>query len=294
MSTSRWRVRLAMAVGILGISSASILIRLVEEHGVGTLTVASWRMLIAALLIGAATWNTRRQMWEAIKRHPVLFAISGTCLAAHFGTWTASLYLIPVARSVLLVEMQPVFVVFATWMILGERPSMRVLACILVALVGAVTMVAGEPGVGQSHWGGDLLAISGAATLGGYVLAGRFLRRDVNILHYAAPLYALTGLLLLLAAHLHGEETIPGDLTPWLFFTALAVIPTIFGHMLFSWCLRHSTAPVVSTAFLGEAPVATLLAVMFLAELPGQFTILGGAIALLGVAGVILSDRTTR
>ena len=35
-------------------------------------------------------------------------------------------------------------------------------------------------------------------------------------------------------------------------FLALAAVPTICGHTLFNWTLRHLPASVVSTAFLGE------------------------------------------
>ena len=66
-------------------------------------------------------------------------------------------------------------------------------------------------------------------------------------------------------------------------FLALALLPTICGHTVFNWTLRHLPASMVSTAFLGEPVGASLLAWVFLAEVPPPATVLGGAVILVGL-----------
>jgi drug/metabolite transporter (DMT)-like permease len=66
-------------------------------------------------------------------------------------------------------------------------------------------------------------------------------------------------------------------------FLALALLPTICGHTVFNWTLRHLPASVVATAFLGEPVGASILAWLFLGELPSLATVVGGSVILTGL-----------
>lgn len=293
MTGRTWTARAVLAIGILGVSSAAILVRVLEAEEVGALTVAGWRMTLAAALLATALRATPGLEPGALRRELPGLLLAAACLAAHFATWTLSLYLIPVARSVLLVETQPVFVVLGAWWVLDERPSRRTLAFTAVAVAGAVVMVTGDADAARGDWRGDLLALAGAAALGAYVLVGRRLRGRLPVLHYTVPVYAAAGALLLLASAAGGETVLVGGGRVWTLFLALAVVPTLCGHTLFNWALRHVPAPVVSVAFLGEVPVASALAFVILSERPDTWTVIGGTIALAGIVGVVLSPTGT-
>jgi drug/metabolite transporter (DMT)-like permease len=52
---------------------------------------------------------------------------------------------------------------------------------------------------------------------------------------------------------------------------------------MFNWALRHLPASVVSTSFLGEPIGASLLAWLFLGEIPATMTLLGGSVIIVGL-----------
>jgi drug/metabolite transporter (DMT)-like permease len=79
-----------------------------------------------------------------------------------------------------------------------------------------------------------------------------------------------------------------------LFGAGLAVICTIGGHTVYNLALRHVPALSVSVAFLGEAPLTSLIALAVLATVPPLTTTIGGAVILIGVGLVVLAPTRPR
>lgn len=77
----------------------------------------------------------------------------------------------------------------------------------------------------------------------------------------------------------------------WIWFLALAVIPTIFGHTVFNWALRYVKAAVVSVSILGEPVGATLMAFFIFKEVPGLMQIMGGLAIIAGLYIFIAASR---
>ena len=69
------------------------------------------------------------------------------------------------------------------------------------------------------------------------------------------------------------------------------MVCTIGGHTVYNWALRHVNAVTVSLSFLGEPPLAALLALAFLASIPSPSTIGGGLLILAGLALALLDLR---
>jgi drug/metabolite transporter (DMT)-like permease len=280
---SRARVVAALAVGIVAISFAGVLIRGVGLAGVPFLAVAFYRMAIATALLGAAAAATRAPMpsrgdWR-------LLVVSGLCLAAHFGLWTLSFAHIPVARAVLIVDSQTIFVVAASALVLGERPPARVLAGVAVAVVGILVVSAdsfGEAAGGSAT--GDLLALGGAVAVAGYILAGRAARARLGLLGYVVPVYTVATAGLLAWCLAAGVPLWGFGARAWAGFALLAVVPTIFGHTVFNWLLGHVRADTVAVAILAEPVGAAALAYLFFGEVPSAMTLAGAPIVLAGLA----------
>jgi drug/metabolite transporter (DMT)-like permease len=53
---------------------------------------------------------------------------------------------------------------------------------------------------------------------------------------------------------------------------------------VYNWALRHVQVLLVSLSFLGEPPLAALLALAFFGAVPGLATIAGGVLIIAGLA----------
>jgi drug/metabolite transporter (DMT)-like permease len=272
-------------------SLSSIFIKRLDNLGLPLLTTAALRMTLAAIVLSPALLRGRRAPGEPDPSRLSLTALSGLLLGIHFGTWTLSLGKISIARSVLLVSTHPVFTALGEAAFLGRRLRPRELAGALLAFAGIAGMVAAGETIGPGTAEGDALALTGAVAISGYFLLGRRLRARVGLFEYVTPLYAVAALALLAAAVTAGSWRTPDSLEMWSLLAGVVIFPTLLGHAVMSWAIRHLPATAISTAFLGEAIGAAILAWIFFHQVPGTATWIGGGVTLAGIWIVFTSRR---
>lgn len=275
-----------LLVAVLGISVAAPLTRLSAAH---PLAIAVWRLALALVVVTLALVVTGGwRQYRALRARDALVACgAGAMLALHFWSWNASLALTTVAASVVLVNLQPVFVVAGSALLLHERASARQLGGIVLAVAGgAVVALAGGGALagGTDPAAGNLLALVGAVTAAAYYVAGRRLRRTLDLWPYVGLVYGACLAVLLLLAVVREVPLWPQPPREWLLFAGLAVGPMLLGHTAMNWALRDLPAYVVNLTVLGEPVGATLLAAAIpaIGEVPSVATLGGGALVLAG------------
>jgi drug/metabolite transporter (DMT)-like permease len=277
---------LALAGATVAVSVSAIL---VQEAQTDAATVVWLRMALAVGLL--APWalpQLRKGAVGGTRRDLLLTVLAGALLAVHFLTWTASLADTSVAASVLLVSLHPLVVAPLGARILGDRVDSRVVAGIALAVGGTVITCAGAFGAGGNALRGDLLAITGGLALAGYLLIGRARRSRSGVAAYSAVVYAIVSAAAVATALAGTGLHAPGGRT-LLACLGLAAVCTVGGHTVFNWTLRHLRASTVSLAFLGEPPLAALLAFLVLGQHPALSTVMGGVLILAGLAVTLRS-----
>ena len=271
----------ALVVATVAVSFSAILIRFADDDAA---TIVWLRMGMAAVLL--APWvlrDVRRHVMPRGRTQISLVVASGVLLAGHFLLWTASLQYTSIAASVLLVSVHPIIVTPLGRRLLGERVSRRTLGAVAIALLGMVVTCAGDFRVDTHAFAGDLLAIGGAVCLAGYLLIGRGVRSRLGVAGYSAVVYAVVCVIAALTAVAGGSAHLPSPKVA-LACLGLAVVCTIGGHTVYNWALRHVQVLLVSLSFLGEPPLAALLALAFFGAVPGLATVAGGVLILAGLA----------
>jgi drug/metabolite transporter (DMT)-like permease len=69
----------------------------------------------------------------------------------------------------------------------------------------------------------------------------------------------------------------------------LALVPQLIGHSTFNWALGYLPAAYVAITLLGEPIGSTILAYIFLDEVPGLLLMVG---AILIFGGIVIASRT--
>ncbi len=276
---------LALGVAVLAVSTSAILVRWSDAP---SLVKAFYRVVFTLALLAPVAVTRSREAYAAVGPHDAgLAVVSGAFLALHFAAWFESLDWTSVAASVTLVQAQPVFVAAGAWALLDERVSRRSALGVLVAVAGAAAMSAGDllggAAAGPRPLYGNALALAGAVAVAGYVLAGRSLRQRMALLPYVTVVYGVCAAVLLGLLLARGLPLFGYAAREWLLFVAMAVGPGVFGHTVVNWALAHVESSVVSVSLLGEPAVSTLLAFALLGEVPTPWTVLGGAVVLLGI-----------
>ena len=280
---SQRKVRLILALGVLCLSFAAILVRYAEA---GPLAMAFWRKgLAAAILLGVVLGQSRQQpfRWSVHRRLLPYTLGTGLLLALHFGTWFASLSLIPVASSLLLIATQPVWAAILGWIFLGDRVTIRGMLGIALAIGGIGFIASGDLGRFGSLWG-DLLSLAAAVAASAYLTVGRYLKDQVPLPQYLFVVYAVAAAALCTGALLAGQPLSGYDTRTWLMLGLMAVFPSTLGHNFINYAVRHMATYRVSLTILVEPVVSTILAAILLSEVPqplfypGSFLVLAGVV----------------
>ncbi len=279
--------KLALALGIVAVSTASILIRFSESH---PLIIAGYRMAFASILMLVLSLDSLNQLKGLSRREKMILLLSGMSLAAHFGTWTASLEYTSVAASTVIVDSSPIFVVILSYLLLNEGVNSREALGIVVSFLGASIIAIGHVDR-SSNLFGDLLALIGSISLAVYLVAGRRLRGKLGLAPYTASVYGISGIILLAIAGAAGIPLLGYPVREWVIFLALALIPSGLGHNSYNYALKYLKASIVSVSILGEPIGASILAAILLHELPRLTTVIGGALVLGGIYTAVTSQR---
>jgi len=285
--------------GILAVSTASIFIEWAQNAGAPSIVIAAFRLTLATLALAPLALTRYGSQLRQLKRKEWLLALlSGLFLALHFSVWVTSLQYASVASSVVLVSTTPLWVALLSPLVLHERVGKATYIGLVLALLGgtvvslsdACTWRAGSvtcPSAGLFFGGtaflGDFLALAGAWMAAGYMLVGRKLRAQMDLVPYIFVVYGMSAVLLI--AFMIGLRESPLGLSPitYLWLILLALVPQLLGHSIFNWSLKYIPVSLVSVTLLGEPVGSTILAYFLLQQQPGWTKIGGAVLILLGI-----------
>lgn len=296
---------LLLLIGILAVSTAAILIRLILLEA-SALVIAAYRLALSALISGLLLLISHKGERAQLNRKDIgLLVLSGVFLSAHFAAWITSLEFISVSSSVILVTTTPLWVALLSPVVLKEKVSSRFYWGMAVAIIGGICIAISGPcrlntlelscsgsvfeRGSQTLWG-MALALFGAWMVSGYMLIGRKMRLKMDNLSYTTAVYTVSAIVLILVVILLGEKLLGYSPQIYALFVALAVVPQLLGHSVLNYSLEVLPATVVSMALLGEPIGSTILAVIFLNEIPSTLEIIGGIFILLGIVISVLPE----
>jgi len=283
-----------LAAGVLVVSSASILIRFAQGLGVPSLSLAAWRLLLAALILTPFVLaRARTEIANLTPRDLGLAVLAGTFLALHFAAWIASLAYTSVAASTVLVTTNPIWIAAVSWLLFRERPGAGLAVGIALAIAGSVAIFAagGTSPAGANPVLGNTLALIGSVMVSGYLLIGRSLRGRLSLLAYIWLVYGAAAGVLLLAVLATGGQMLGFAAAAYAVLLALAVGPQLGGHTAFNWALRYLSPAFIAIAILGEPVGAALLAFLILGERVAPLELAGFVLLLIGIYCAARAER---
>ena len=282
--------RAVLLLGVLGVSVSAILVRFSQAPSVIT---AAYRLgWTALLLLPVVLTKFRGELLHVTRRDVLLCALSGLCLALHFLTWFESLKWTGVAVSTVLVSTEVIFTALGFALFLkGRIPPLGTVAILLAFGGSALLAVAGGGRGGQLY--GNLLALAAAVFVSLYTLIGKIQRGHLSTTIYTFLTYLFCFLALVIMAAGSRTPLVGYGGREWLIGLGLAVLCTLMGHSLFSWCLKYLSPAYVSAAKLCEPVFSGALAVPLFGEIPAPLQLLGAVLVLGAVLLYTKAEKTT-
>ena len=280
-------VRLGVAVLFISLSGPMIAVTAAP-----VLAIAFWRCLIGSGLTGV--WVIARR-WSSLgaltRRELRLTVIAGVFLGLHFATWIPSLTLTTIAASTALVATQPIWAALIA-RATGVRITSRVWIGIAIAFSGVIVLTGVDLSVDPPHLWGDALALVGAVFSAAYVSVAERVRKTVDTSTMTFVLYAVSAVTILPLVFIFGQQLVGFDAQAWALILAVTLGAQLLGHSMMTRVLSSTSATVVSLAILFEMPGATLVAAIWLGQVPPLALLPAAALILAGLVIVIkAADR---
>lgn len=288
-------VALALAAGLLAISSAAIFIRISDASA---LVTAFYRLAMSTCgmwcVLAVRARGSVHDMRLGIPWRATIPA--GIALAAHFWLWMRSLELTSVLVSTLFVTTTPLWLALAAPLLPGE-PKLRLRGWLglLIALAGASLLAAVDAesaATGDRPIAGAMFAIAGAWAIAAFLAISRRVRRTTPLLPYAAGATSVAAATLALPIMITSAPLLGFPAGTWAAFVALALLPQIVGHNSLVWAVKFVGATTVGLVTLLEPVGAATLAFLIFDERPTLLHGLAAVILLVGLAQVLRSQTT--
>lgn len=276
-------VMLVLLAGVFW-SSMGIGIRLIEEANV-------WQILLyrstalAAFLFVVISFRSGHRPFVAIRKAGIAAAIGGVGLVIAFAGGIYALQSTSVANAMFLFAAAPFVAAFFGWIILREKVRQATWIAMLVALVGIAIMVIN--GISAGRLAGNLSALLSASGFAMFTIALRWGKlEDMMPAVFLAGVFAIvtSALVCWLKAY---SFTIPAnDVGVSL---ALGVFQVGLGLTVFT--IGSKVVPAAELALLSmtEVLLAPLWVWLFMGETADVYTLAGGAVLMLAIAGNALS-----
>ena len=251
----------------------------------GPQAIAFWRYAFAAPVLLALVFLVERRAPRQPNRYVLL---AGTFFALDMALWHWGLTLTTVANATFIVNLGNVSVGFVAWLFLKERPTNIWFGAVLLAIAGAAALSLGGEAGGKGDIRGDLLALSAALLVSGYMLSSKLARRTLGGLE---TIFWLTMVEICIAGvivSLSGEAFFPDDLSGFRAPLFLALVVQVMGQGLIIGGLGRTPAAIAGIVVVVQPVVAAAISWILFDE-PLSALQAGGAAAIL--AAVWLSQR---
>lgn len=278
-----------LLVGVIAVSFSSIF---VKWSTAPASIQGMYRLLFTVLFMLPFGIKRVAELRAISKRNWLLLGASGFFLALHFLLWMGSLSYTTVSSSTIILAIEPVFIWCGAYFLFKERISSFAKLGMLIAVIGAALIGWGDVGISSANLYGDLLSFLGTIAVAVHMLIGQKLLSQVSPYVYNLIVFSSAVVVFALYNVSLGVSFTNYNDREWGIFLLLAIIPTVFGHMLFNWLLQYISATTVSMSILGEPIGASLLAFLLLNETMSIVQISGGLMAIMGM--IIFMRVTSR
>lgn len=278
--------RIALLIGVVCISIFPILVKLNLTSG---LISAFYRMGIAALfLVPYAVYTKQMPLYSA--KMMSMIVLCGVLFGSDVAVWNIAIQESTATQATLLTNLAPVWVGIGSYLFLSTKPTVNFWIGTAIALVGMLILIDPEVFVDFAFDRAFAFGLLSGLFYACYIILSKKVLGKVPVVSFMA--YSLSASTLFLGVcNYFARSAFSGfSVEAWGVLLVQGVVCQLIAWLLLSYATKHMRATRVSLSLLSQAPLAALMAWLFLGEAITLPMIVGGLILLCGI-GLTFSEK---
>ncbi|MCE9599745.1 MAG: DMT family transporter [Spirochaetia bacterium] len=306
----RWAHAVFLALAVISLSQAAILSRWAAAPPE---IVGFWRMVCASICLlpfvfgrfgspskdvpEASSDSKRNRVAKSDQGRTILHwpsillcMASGGFFFLHLWTYIFAAQNTNIAHTVIIFAANPLLIAGGAFLFFKERLSLRYAFAILFTGLGLVVLKSEQASVGAVSLA-DFSAFASAIFFAGYILTGRLARKSIRNVPYTFAVYATAAVLFFFTVLFRGISFIAWPAQAWIAIGIYVLLPTLLGHTLYSYLLKHMDINLMGCAKLLEPALAAISAWLLFAEGLSERSVLSFFITSIGIAALFWPGR---
>jgi drug/metabolite transporter (DMT)-like permease len=273
-------------IAVCAWSTGTILAKYID---MGSLAIGFYRFAFFGLML---------IVWMRVRGTPFRLRVirdsmwGGIALGADIALFFSAVKLTSVVNATIIGSMQPIVVGVIAARFFGETIRLRDALWSIVALGGAVLVVAASAGDATTDIRGDLLAAAAMLSWSAYFITSKNSRKTMTPTEFTAGTSLWTMAICAPLGFLFGQDMSWPSATNWGWLVAMAVASGLIGHAMMNWSLVRIPLWVGSTFTLLIPVFSALLAWLVLDEAVSALQALGMVVVIGALAVVVRSQST--
>ncbi|HEB31214.1 MAG TPA: DMT family transporter [Spirochaetes bacterium] len=250
--------------GAFACSVSVIFIKASTEH---SLLVAAYRLFVAAFVLTPFLLRDLKKLEKKFSLKMLRPSIvPGMTLGLHLITWVIGARMTLAAHSTLIVNMVPVIMPVFLFVFSREIINRREIAGTALAISGVIILGWTDFRFSREMLYGDFICFLSMILFAVYLALARKNKDHQGMFLYIVPLYFVAGLFSMAIALFFVNPVKSYTLENILHILGLGIIPTVIGHSILNYSMKHFRGQLVSIINLSQFIFAGIMGYFLLGE----------------------------
>ncbi len=251
--------------------------------------IVFFRVIFAASAVFVVLVAQKRLFQLKLKGHRGLMMLRCGGLTINWLMFFCALKFTTIANAVLLTYTAPIFIVLLSPIFLKEKIELKTVFSLILSMIGITLII--FPGLkiaAGTHFFGMICALGSAITYALIVIANKYLLNEYTPASLVFYESFISFFILVPFMFVNFSGPTNGEL---LILIIMGVVNTALAAFLYTSGLKQVKAQHAGVLAYLDPLTATVLAILFLSEIPTAYTIIGGVFILMGGLTIIIQKR---
>ncbi|MDO8885666.1 EamA family transporter [Candidatus Oleimmundimicrobium sp.] len=251
--------------------------------------IVFFRVVFAATATFAVVVAQKKLFQLKLKRHRGLMILRGAGLTINWLMFFCAIRFTTIANAVLLTYTAPIFIVLLLPIFLKEKIELKTIFSLILSMIGITLIIFPGLKIGAgTHLFGMICALGAAITYALLVITSKYLLDEYTPASLVFYESFISFLILTPFMFVNFSKPTSGEL---LILIIMGVVNTALAAFLYISGLKQVKAQHAGVLAYLDPLTATILAILFLSEVPTIYTVVGGILVLIAGLNIIIQKR---